>query len=114
MQKASETDIVFFEYIKYFAKSLFAIFSPYITANKTRITPIIDASVIFCGLIFLYIPTNIAIGIVAAIVNVPQALSLKAFTTPIASPARAVIIIKKTAIPVDVPTSFPASFLQSL
>src|SRR5664280_1578657 len=73
------------------------------------------ASIVFPFLILnIHKPMMMAIGIVAAIVNVPHELSDKELITTSPNPAKAITIIISTAMLVVMPLIFPISALAIL
>ena len=84
---------------------------PITTLATTPMTPMMLASAIFPGRIrYIQSPTNSAIGIVMAIVNVPHGLSRKAFTTVNPSPAMAISMMMRMAIDPTIPARGLISF----
>ena len=59
-------------------------------------------------ILFIQNPVTRAAGMVTTIVNMPQALSFRALTTTIATPARVATIMKSVAIVVAVPAIGPS------
>jgi hypothetical protein len=96
------------ESVKYSAHEDSATQRPATTASSRPTTPKMVASVILPGrILYMYSPISSARGIVTAMVNTPHGLSLSAFTNATPTPARAITMMNRIAMPAVNPATGP-------